>query len=198
MTATATWYYATGSDPVGPYSTGQMNTLLAAGVVKVDTLVWSAGMADWAPYFQSSLAQEPVRVANPAMTHVRAANGGEPAPAGFLDLLGDAIGTCFSKFALFDGRASRAECWFFALFSLVTALLLAGLDMVILGRDFPVVAMVFALLVVTPSVAVLVRRLHDTGRSGWWALLGMLPLLGNLALVVLCALRGTDGQNRFG
>lgn len=196
MSATATWYYATGSDPVGPYSVAQMNTLLAAGVVKVETLVWSVGMADWTPYYQSTLTREPARVATLAMPHVRADSGAEP--AGFLDTLGDAIGTCFSKFALFDGRASRAECWFFALFSIVTALLLAGLDMVILGRDFPVVAMVFALLVLTPSVSVLVRRLHDTGRSGWWALLGMLPLLGNLALLVLCSMRGTDGQNRFG
>lgn len=196
MSATATWYYATGSDPVGPYSTAQMNTLLAAGVVKVETLVWSTGMSDWMPYYQSTLAQEPARVVSLAMPHVRGT--GDAASAGFLDTLGDAIGTCFSKFALFDGRASRAECWFFALFSIVTALLLAGLDMVILGRDFPVVAMVFALLVLTPSIAVLVRRLHDTGRSGWWALLGMLPLLGNLALLVLCAMRGTDGQNRFG
>ncbi len=213
MSAAASWYYASGTDPVGPYSTAQMTTLLAAGVLRVETLVWSSEMTDWAPLYQSALAQEQARAeaVAPVMSYASVAlsasgAGGGVAvigaagdePSGLIETLGDAIGSCFGKFAFFGGRASRAECWFFVLFGVLGSLLLGSLDLVVLGRDYPVVGMVFGLLVLTPLVAVLVRRLHDVGWSGWWVFLGVVPVLGNLVLLVLCSLPGSDGQNRFG
>ena len=214
MSAAASWYYATGSDPVGPYSRDQMTTLVTLGILKPETLVWSDGMVDWAPVAQSSLAtvvRRPVVLESyqPAMAPLSAVmDGGSgaavavmgagAAPSGFIETLGEAIGDCFGKFASGKGRARRAECWLFALFGLFGTLLLASLDVAVLGRDFPVVGMVFALLVLTPLVAVMIRRLHDIDRSGWWVLIGAVPILGNLALLVLCTLPGTEGQNRFG
>lgn len=214
MSAAASWYYATGSDPVGPYSRDQMTTLVTLGVLKPETLVWSDGMADWTPVAQSSLAtvtRRPVvaEAYQPAMVPLSAMMDGgggaavatmpdEAPPSGFIEAFGEAIGDCFGKFASGRGRARRAECWLFALFGLFGTLLLASLDVAVLGREFPVVGMVFALLVLTPLVAVTIRRLHDIDRSGWWVLIGAVPVLGNLALLVLCSLPGTEGHNRFG
>jgi uncharacterized membrane protein YhaH (DUF805 family) len=56
----------------------------------------------------------------------------------------------------------------------------------------------YALAVLIPSIAVTVRRLHDTDRSGWWILLGLIPLVGTIILLVFVCLDGTPGPNRFG
>lgn len=100
----------------------------------------------------------------------------------------DSIKTCFSKYADFKGRASRSEYWWFILFVLV-----AGF---VLSMIFPILAGVFYLATLVPTLAAAVRRLHDTDRSGWFVLLGFIPLIG-LVLLYFLVLEGKE-PNRFG
>ena len=108
------------------------------------------------------------------------------------------------KYAAFDGRARRAEYWFFVLWYSVIYLALLQVDMVLL-RDTSNVPLgagplsgFFAFATFLPAAAVTVRRLHDTGRSGWWALVGLVPLIGDIALIVFAAQDGQHGPNRYG
>lgn len=91
----------------------------------------------------------------------------------------DSIRTCFSKYADFSGRASRSEYWWFFLFVFIACLVATMIS--------TVVYYVVALGLVVPSLAAGARRLHDTGRSGWWQLLNLIPLIGFIILVVLLA-----------
>ena len=102
----------------------------------------------------------------------------------------------------FNGRARRKEYWMFTLFNLIVLVLAAVLDNILglrFSNDdfFGPIYMLYALAVFLPSLAVGIRRLHDTDRSGWWMLLCFIPLLGLGVLVFLC-LDGTRGPNRFG
>ncbi|MDR7335280.1 DUF805 domain-containing protein [Roseateles asaccharophilus] len=97
----------------------------------------------------------------------------------------ESIRTCFSKYVDFSGRASRSEYWWFFLFLVI--IYVAGA----LFSDF-----IYYLLVLgtfLPSLAVAVRRLHDTDRSGWWLLIGFIPLIGGIILIVLLAQEGKGG-----
>jgi len=91
----------------------------------------------------------------------------------------DSIRTCFSKFADFSGRASRPEYWWFALF-LVAVYVVASLIST-------VAYWVVVLVTFLPSLSAAVRRLHDTGRSGWWLLLNLVPFIGFIIVLVLLA-----------
>jgi uncharacterized membrane protein YhaH (DUF805 family) len=78
--------------------------------------------------------------------------------------------------------------------------ILLGIDFSLdLSADtFGVFSGFFALLAISPSLAVSVRRLHDTNRVGWWVLTGVIPLVGLILVVVFCCLKGDEGENRFG
>jgi uncharacterized membrane protein YhaH (DUF805 family) len=106
------------------------------------------------------------------------------------------------KYAVFDGRARRMEYWMFVLFNCLIVVVLSVVDTVVgifsLGNSIGALTGLYWLVVLVPSIAVTVRRLHDTDRSGWWALLALLPLLGTIVLFVFCVLDGTPGPNRFG
>lgn len=107
---------------------------------------------------------------------------------------------CLRKYATFSGRAGRAEFWFFALFvTLITiALAVADVALGLAAGGTGVFSGIFTLLVVLPSIAVTVRRYHDTGRSGWWFLVNFIPLAGGIISLVFCATRGEPHPNRFG
>jgi len=100
-----------------------------------------------------------------------------------------------TKYAEFTGRSRRQEYWLFLLFSILLNLAANIIDGVISAG---IVSALVGLALIVPSIAVLVRRLHDTDRTGWWALLILLPVLGTLILLVFCLFKGTDGANRFG
>jgi uncharacterized membrane protein YhaH (DUF805 family) len=100
------------------------------------------------------------------------------------------------KYADFSGRARRTEYWLFALFNIIIAVLLSVVDYVLSSPG--IVGMVFALAVLIPSIAVGVRRLHDTDRSGWWLLIAFVPIVGTIALLVFLVLDSNPGANRFG
>ena len=100
------------------------------------------------------------------------------------------------KYADFSGRARRTEYWLFVLLSMVIAMLLAVVDF-FLGSP-GIIGMLFALAVLIPGIAVAVRRLHDTDRSGWWLLIAFIPIIGTIALLVFLLLDSNPGDNRFG
>ncbi|MEO7259715.1 MAG: DUF805 domain-containing protein [Jatrophihabitantaceae bacterium] len=107
----------------------------------------------------------------------------------------DAIRTVFSKYATFSGRARRSEFWWFALFLVIVNIVLRILDR---AMDNPVLGLIVGLALVLPSLAVTVRRLHDTGRSGWWILIGLIPLIGAIVLLVFECQDSQPGSNKYG
>jgi uncharacterized membrane protein YhaH (DUF805 family) len=113
----------------------------------------------------------------------------------FLEALG--------KYAVFSGRARRSEYWYFVLFSCLIAFVLAGLGLSVAkaAGGPPTLAVylvdLFSLLVLLPSLAVSVRRLHDVGMSGWWILLSLVPL-GGLVLLYFYCQDSQSGSNAYG
>ncbi len=102
----------------------------------------------------------------------------------------------------FSGRARRKEYWMFVLIAVLIAIFLALADGITgtysseLG--FGLLGGLFLLGILIQSIAVGVRRLHDTGRSGWWLLLNLIPLVGPIIVLVLMALDGQSGDNAYG
>jgi len=111
---------------------------------------------------------------------------------------GQAIATCFRKYAVFNGRASRSEYWFFVLFELLLYIVLIAVDIAVFRGSMNVFSTLASLVLFLPGLAVLVRRLHDTDRSAWWILIPFLPIIGSIWLIVLLCERGTEGANRYG
>lgn len=123
------------------------------------------------------------------------------------------------RYAQFNGRARRKEYWMFALFVVIASIAI-GIVEAILGigtttttsgvpadtygvaysadHGFGWLGGIFVLAVLVPSIAVGVRRLHDIDRSGWWLLIGLIPLIGGIVLFVFNVTSGTRGPNRFG
>jgi len=148
---------------------------------------------------------------------------------------GEAIRVCFSKYADFSGRASRSEYWFFILFCILVRFGANIINGIVIGRTgmggLNIISAIAALALALPQLSAQVRRLHDTGRSGFWvlgfvlyvfgaivalfSLFGLRPNAGGtaslvlvaliligagyaIALVALTALKGTQGENRYG
>ena len=107
----------------------------------------------------------------------------------------------FRRYAEFSGRSRRKEYWMFTLL-LIIVNVLVGIVELSLGlagtMGYGPLSLVVLLAVFIPSIAVSVRRLHDTGRSGWWLLLVFLPIIGGLVLLVFFVLEGTRGPNEYG
>ena len=102
------------------------------------------------------------------------------------------------NYAEFNGRSRRSEYWYFVLFNLVVAIVLGFADGVlrkIVG--FGMLGMIYSLVVLVPGIAVSIRRLHDTDRSGWWLLLALVPIVG-LVLIWFMAQDSDAGTNRYG
>jgi uncharacterized membrane protein YhaH (DUF805 family) len=99
------------------------------------------------------------------------------------------------QYADFTGRARRKEYWMFTLVSGIISVVLAILDNVLTTS---LLGALYSLAVLLPSLAVGVRRLHDTGRSGWWLLIGIIPLIGWIVLIVFLATDGERQPNAYG
>lgn len=105
------------------------------------------------------------------------------------------------KYAVFSGRAQRSEFWYFALFNIIISVVLSLLDRVLgLGGDLSVgvLSSIYSLAVLIPSIAVGVRRLHDTDRSGWWILIGLIPIIGWIMLIIFYVKDSQPGENQYG
>ncbi len=122
----------------------------------------------------------------------------------------DAVRICLKeKYASFEGRATRSEYWYFVLFytlvviggaivgGILGALFSGGDRDVMIGVMTAVYALV-VLCVICPSVSVLVRRLHDTGRSGWWYWLSLVPYVGGIVILIFTLMRSQECDNEYG
>lgn len=107
----------------------------------------------------------------------------------------ESIGEGLSQYAEFDGRATRAEYWYWTLFTVVVMGTLGAFDL-LLGAGF-ILSFVGGLALVIPTLAVFVRRMHDTDRSGFWYFLNLVPL-GQIVLFVFLVQKGTVGRNGYG
>jgi uncharacterized membrane protein YhaH (DUF805 family) len=108
---------------------------------------------------------------------------------------------CMRHYADFSGRASRSEYWLFALAFLIIYAICFAIDFSVFGigqSGIPLLTVLAYLLHFIPGLAVLVRRLHDIDRSGWWMLISLVPVIGGIWLLVLLCSEGTYGPNRFG
>jgi uncharacterized membrane protein YhaH (DUF805 family) len=106
------------------------------------------------------------------------------------------------KYADFTGRAPRAEYWWFVLFAIIGEIVAMIVDSLlgtgpVLG-PYGLVLCVYLLALLIPSITVGVRRLHDTNRSGWWLLIGLIPLIGAIVLIVFFVTQGDNGDNQYG
>lgn len=106
------------------------------------------------------------------------------------------------KYAVFSGRARRKEYWFFVLFNIIFSIAFTVIDGVTGTLDptmgMGLLSLLYSLAVLIPSISVTVRRLHDIGRSGWWLLIILIPLLGAIILLVFMFLDSKPEENQYG
>ena len=110
------------------------------------------------------------------------------------------IKTCFNKYAVFSGRASRSEYWFFVLFGLLGGIISVIIDTMILGYSAEVngpINLIFSVALILPSISVAARRLHDLDKSGWWQLLWF-TIIGGILIIIWHATEGENKKNKFG
>lgn len=98
-------------------------------------------------------------------------------------------------YADFEGRARRTEYWMFTLVNVIFAVVLAMIGRAI---GFEAISTLYSLALLVPGLGVGVRRLHDTGRSGWWWLIALIPVIGTIWIIVLFAIAGDRGSNQYG
>ena len=119
----------------------------------------------------------------------------------------EAIKSFWSNYATFKGRARRSEYWFIQLFLIITNVAVGAIDLALMNGDVDrfianggggIVGLVWIFVTIVPALAVLVRRLHDTGKSGWWVLMGFVPFAGAIVLFVFTVLDSTPGENKYG
>jgi uncharacterized membrane protein YhaH (DUF805 family) len=109
----------------------------------------------------------------------------------------EAVRSVLSKYATFEGRAARSEFWWWFL-AIIIASIVAGLIDGLLFPNMQLLSLLLGLAIIVPNLAVGARRLHDIDRTGWWLLIGLLPIIGTLVLLWFFIQKGTDGANRFG
>ncbi len=107
-----------------------------------------------------------------------------------------------SKYTVFSGRSQRSEYWYFVLFGFLISIGLAIIDLatglVDPQQGIGLFSGIFSLALLIPNITAGVRRLHDTGRSGWWMLLAFIPIIGAIVLIVFYAQDSQPNENRFG
>ena len=120
---------------------------------------------------------------------------------------GTALKAFWSNYSNFKGRSRRSEYWFIELFLVISNVVVAVVDLALMNWDVDrfianggggIVGLIWILATIVPAIAVLIRRLHDTNRSGWWALIGLVPLAGAIVLLVFTVEDSNKGDNRYG
>jgi len=106
------------------------------------------------------------------------------------------------KYTEFSGRARRKEYWYFALFNTIVSIILISIDSMVgtlnMEAGYGVFSTIYSLAVLLPSLGVSMRRLHDIGKSGWWILIGFIPLIGAIVLIVFFVKDSQPGDNQYG
>jgi len=212
------WYYLSNDTRIGPVEPREIERLVSQGSVTAHTLVWREGMDGWEEAghhfsFVSGLSSPPpipprALGPNSAMPSSTTTNPGDKNGTGADRLyvgapargFGEAISVCFNNFVTFRGRASRSEYWYFFLFCILLGLATAVIDMAIFGvdNDMSPINALTSLALFLPSLAVAVRRLHDTNRSGWWIGGFWIGLIGVLMMVGMVAAAKPNADNAIG
>ncbi len=113
----------------------------------------------------------------------------------------EAVQSCFRQYVGFSGRARRSEYWWFFLFTILVSIVTSVLDSILGTRsedtNVGVIGTIASLALLLPSIAVAIRRLHDTSRSGWWILIGLIPIVGWIILIVFYC-QDSHGDNEHG
>jgi uncharacterized membrane protein YhaH (DUF805 family) len=107
----------------------------------------------------------------------------------------------WKNYANFKGRARRKAYWMFVLFNLIALVVLSFIEGAIglSGQNgYGILTGLYTLAIILPLIALAVRRLHDTGRSGWWILIGLVPLVGPIVLIVFYVTDSQPGSNQYG
>lgn len=107
----------------------------------------------------------------------------------------EAVRSVLSQYATFSGRARRSEYWFFYLAIVIVSVVASILDLII---GMQILGWIVAAATIVPSISASARRLHDTGRSGWWQLIGIIPVIGWILLIVWLATDSNPGDNQYG
>ncbi|MFA6918656.1 MAG: DUF805 domain-containing protein [Patescibacteria group bacterium] len=108
------------------------------------------------------------------------------------------------KYVVFSGRATRSEYWYFVLFNMIIMIVLSIIDMFIgtysstSNFNMGILSGLYSLAVLLPSLAVAIRRLHDTGRTGWWLFISLIPIIGAIVLLVFMVTDSQSGDNKYG
>jgi len=105
------------------------------------------------------------------------------------------------NYATFSGRATRQQYWMFVLFNIIIAILLGIIDGVFgfTNEDgMGLLGTVYSLAILIPAIAILARRLHDIGRTGWWILLLFIPLIGAIVILIFALLDSERNENEYG
>ena len=109
---------------------------------------------------------------------------------------------CWKQYADFSGRARRKEYWIFSLINYIIIFFLYILQIVMIESTlwliFPIIFFLYAVAVFLPGLEVNIRRLHDIGKSGWWYLIYLIPIIGAIWLTVLMCLDSEPGENQWG
>ena len=196
------YYLDDQNETQGPVSLNDLISLMVAGRIQSTTLVARSGDAAWLPLTTVIAASNGAGV---PPTTVIAANGGYHDGMGLCDMFKL---TMTKNFAEFSGRATRREYWMFQLagilfwfvFSFAVVILSGVLSLI--DESLVIVAMflsyLYPLAILIPSLGIFVRRLHDTGRSGWMILLGLIPFVGPIVLFIFTLLDSQPGTNAYG
>jgi uncharacterized membrane protein YhaH (DUF805 family) len=107
----------------------------------------------------------------------------------------EAVRSGFDHYTKFDGRASRPMYWWWVLFAIIAAVAANIVDAII---GAPIFSVIVGLGLLLPGLSVSIRRLHDTNRTGWWILIGLIPLIGAIILIVFYVQEGDAGENQYG
>jgi uncharacterized membrane protein YhaH (DUF805 family) len=99
------------------------------------------------------------------------------------------------NYATFEGRARRKEYWMYTLFYVIFGVVLNVIEEL---TGIVLLYALYSLALLLPSLAIAVRRLHDTGRSGWWVWINFIPVIGSIILLVFLCQDSKENQNKFG
>ena len=107
----------------------------------------------------------------------------------------EAVKSGFDHYTKFDGRAARPAFWWWFLFTILVAIGANIIDSII---GIPLLSIVISIGLILPNISVAIRRLHDTDRSGWWILIGFVPLIGFIVLLIFYLEKSNPGDNKYG
>lgn len=207
------YYLNRRNEPQGPVSINELLELLANGIIQTTTLVARVGDAAWRP-LPSVLADMNITAPCPPVggayqtgpsrrpQHESASDGDYHDGMGLLEIFKL---TMTRNFANFSGRATRREYWMFQLASLLflLSIYILGIFLIVLiDPSMSIIMMglslLYSLALIIPGLSLYVRRLHDTGRSGWMILLGLIPFIGGWILLIFSLLDSQRGTNAYG